>query len=322
MKKTAIYRIWSEQTLLYVGISDNPWLRIYSHSAGKDWFGLVTNVEIEWVEGRQAALKAERKAIADERPAKNKDNPIKVLSEKSAKTKNALADWIAKSGMTQAEFSDLCGVHFTAMSRITSNKKKPSYAAALRIEAATSGVVSLSSWGLAPVARPDVRSQDSLAMFDRLFCDGLKAKEIASQMKVSEPIIRDIAREKGLNWKHIRKGGKHADQIKKLASMGLSGAQAAKEIGVPASVVSRCAKLYGVKFADGRKKTVQQTSKKRMDQKLAVEKLARQGLTVTQVAKELQIDQPYVSRLKSEFNIEFLSVKARSLPPSFEGSRA
>jgi predicted transcriptional regulator/predicted GIY-YIG superfamily endonuclease len=316
MTKTALYRIWDGENLLYVGISKAPWLRLYSHSRGKDWAFFATRVEVEWFDSRCAALDAERKAIDAELPSKNKFDPIGAIKEKADTKKNALADWISRSGMTQAKFAELCGIHFTAMSRITSGTRQPSYEGALRIERATGGKIKASFWS---VRKLKTESKCNVLEFNKLFCKGLKAKEIAKIMNVSEPVVRSIARAQGVDWKHLTKKLKRKSEIIRMCKDGYTTCQAAHEMGIKQSTMSRYAKIFGVKFADGRKLNLESKGKKKAKNRLDIERLADMGLTVTQTARELELHQAYVSRIKSEFNIQFTSVKSRLLPENFKG---
>lgn len=71
MAATALYRHFSaDGNLLYAGISLSPLYRLSQHGASK-WFHDIAHVSIEWFDDRDAALKAERLAIASERPLHN-----------------------------------------------------------------------------------------------------------------------------------------------------------------------------------------------------------------------------------------------------------
>jgi predicted GIY-YIG superfamily endonuclease len=71
--KTALYRQFNkENKLLYVGISLDYSKRIKQHYKGSAWFLDVTNIELQWFDTREEALKAEREAIRVEQPECNK----------------------------------------------------------------------------------------------------------------------------------------------------------------------------------------------------------------------------------------------------------
>lgn len=70
--RCALYRHFDKKgLLLYVGISDNPVGRKAQHKTTSPWYRFVDEITVEWFETRDAADKAERAAIRDERPAFN-----------------------------------------------------------------------------------------------------------------------------------------------------------------------------------------------------------------------------------------------------------
>lgn len=66
-----LYRFWSDETLLYVGISNGPIARLHSHSKTSRWFEEATHVTFERHETREQVQEAERIAIRDESPKYN-----------------------------------------------------------------------------------------------------------------------------------------------------------------------------------------------------------------------------------------------------------
>ena len=71
MSKTALYRFWDDDNLLYVGISLNVFARITQHKRDKDWFQEISNITVEHFDTREKALDAEAKAIKTEDPKYN-----------------------------------------------------------------------------------------------------------------------------------------------------------------------------------------------------------------------------------------------------------
>lgn len=79
-----VYRFFNTSGgLLYVGISVGLPGRLRQHSGDKDWFRDVARVELEHVEGRQAALARELEIIRAEDPLWNRagktNEPIRAL---------------------------------------------------------------------------------------------------------------------------------------------------------------------------------------------------------------------------------------------------
>lgn len=67
----SLYRLYDEEgVLLYVGVTSNLWQRLRAH-AGRDWWNKVARTTVEWIATREEGLKAEARAIEDERPLYN-----------------------------------------------------------------------------------------------------------------------------------------------------------------------------------------------------------------------------------------------------------
>lgn len=71
LSETAVYRMYSGDELLYVGISGSPMYRFSQHSVSKKWAHRVTKVTIEWMETRELAAAEEAIAIHRELPSQN-----------------------------------------------------------------------------------------------------------------------------------------------------------------------------------------------------------------------------------------------------------
>lgn len=71
-KATALYRYFDENdTLLYIGISQNPTHRDEQHSRNSAWHRLVAHRTVRWFDTSREAHLAEREAIKSERPLFN-----------------------------------------------------------------------------------------------------------------------------------------------------------------------------------------------------------------------------------------------------------
>lgn len=67
-----LYRFYAaDDSLLYVGITNNPARRFSKHRDEKDWWLDVTRIEMEQFDSREALLSAEKVAIKTESPALN-----------------------------------------------------------------------------------------------------------------------------------------------------------------------------------------------------------------------------------------------------------
>ena len=69
-----LYRVYSGEKLLYVGVSIDPQARMEKHRL-KPWWRNVTDVKVVRCESREAALSAERAAIIAENPTHNIARP-------------------------------------------------------------------------------------------------------------------------------------------------------------------------------------------------------------------------------------------------------
>ena len=72
MSKTALYRHYGENyTLLYVGVTINPYIRIAKHKNNSEWYEEIRSITFEWHETRDDALAAEAIALSTEDPIYN-----------------------------------------------------------------------------------------------------------------------------------------------------------------------------------------------------------------------------------------------------------
>ena len=67
-----LYRLYNDDTLLYVGISVRVETRLKEHQAGKVWWADVTRYELSHYPSRESVLAAEYVAIKTEFPVYNK----------------------------------------------------------------------------------------------------------------------------------------------------------------------------------------------------------------------------------------------------------
>lgn len=68
----ALYRLYdADETLLYIGVTDNPDRRFKQHRNTKPWWPGVSQKTIEWHTTRRRALAEEAAAIEAEAPAYN-----------------------------------------------------------------------------------------------------------------------------------------------------------------------------------------------------------------------------------------------------------
>lgn len=72
MSRTVLYRHFSGDALLYVGVSRSPSDRMHQHTSQSSWAREITHVTHEHFDTRAAAIAAERVAIATEQPRHNK----------------------------------------------------------------------------------------------------------------------------------------------------------------------------------------------------------------------------------------------------------
>jgi predicted GIY-YIG superfamily endonuclease len=71
-ERTAVYRLFAEDdSLLYVGISDNFGRRWKQHAHAQPWWPGVKRQTVEWFDTREDARAAETRAIHDECPTHN-----------------------------------------------------------------------------------------------------------------------------------------------------------------------------------------------------------------------------------------------------------
>lgn len=71
MSVHVLYRCFSDDALLYIGITSNPATRFRSHEVTKPWWAQVTSIRLEHFESRDELELAELAAIRAEQPRHN-----------------------------------------------------------------------------------------------------------------------------------------------------------------------------------------------------------------------------------------------------------
>lgn len=103
---TTLYRHFdSEDRLLYVGISRDPFQRLGTHANTRSWADRVARMTMAQFDTAEAALAAERAAIQNERPQFNVAHADREPSMTSKQYREALA----KLGLTQGEAAEFFG---------------------------------------------------------------------------------------------------------------------------------------------------------------------------------------------------------------------
>ena len=93
MKKAALYRQYDAKgKLLYVGVSQNLYNRIYQHENASKWFHEVASISVLWMDSKEEALAAEIKAITTENPAHNKEHACGRGNTKMSRAKKNRID--------------------------------------------------------------------------------------------------------------------------------------------------------------------------------------------------------------------------------------
>ena len=70
-KEFILYRFWNEDKLLYVGISTRAYERLKEHQGNAGFYKNATAITLERFENLESLRKAERVAIAEEKPLHN-----------------------------------------------------------------------------------------------------------------------------------------------------------------------------------------------------------------------------------------------------------
>lgn len=71
MRSQTLYRFWSGDELLYIGITADAYARWRDHAISKRWWRDIDRVTVQHFDSRAAAMEAERAAIIAERPTHN-----------------------------------------------------------------------------------------------------------------------------------------------------------------------------------------------------------------------------------------------------------
>lgn len=70
-ERTALYRAFAGERLVYIGISDGVLRRMHQHATTKRWWTEITRIDMEWHATREDAALAEAQAIVAEGPQWN-----------------------------------------------------------------------------------------------------------------------------------------------------------------------------------------------------------------------------------------------------------
>lgn len=91
-----LYRFWQDETLLYVGISIDPFKRAARHRTTAVWWDKITHVTFEYFDTREAVDHAETVAIRVEKPVYNMAKTKKSVGGPHASmTQKQIRDWEA-----------------------------------------------------------------------------------------------------------------------------------------------------------------------------------------------------------------------------------
>ena len=150
MTETALYRHYDASgALLYVGVTRNPARRLGDHLNGAFWGKMSASVAIEWHESRDAAVKAEWRAIHAENPLFNIRRETAEPSAKdgvTAKTRSVFGAWLRNAGLKQKKVAADFGFSTSFMSQLCTGKRLPTITDAYRIERYSNGAVTMASW--------------------------------------------------------------------------------------------------------------------------------------------------------------------------------
>lgn len=125
--RTALYRLYDEGgALLYIGISHQPEVRFGQHSKVKEWWPRVARREVEWLDDRPTAAKAEEVAVRTEDPEFNNIYSPRI-------DRRMIRDGVAEDGvqemslsLARAKLSELVGAvcHAKQQVALVSRKKR------------------------------------------------------------------------------------------------------------------------------------------------------------------------------------------------------
>lgn len=133
---TVLYKLYdTSDTLLYVGVSEDPIRRWSQHATSKPWWQQVTRCELVWHHTRHAALLAEKLAIREEMP---KHNGTHSVVPGAVEAEQELADWAQiwndrdarvrrayASGMEKMRIHTITGISRATIDRILKENAMP-----------------------------------------------------------------------------------------------------------------------------------------------------------------------------------------------------
>lgn len=147
-----LYRLFGESNdLLYIGITNNIFSRIYTHSRDKDWFSDIRNINIEHFNNRKELKSAEILAIKNESPPYNKDHSNEFTSERSLRKlrteakrfifKELINDYVSMTGKTWFQTAYELDICHTAISRWKCGRICPSVKTIKELEKWSDGYI-------------------------------------------------------------------------------------------------------------------------------------------------------------------------------------
>lgn len=107
MSKTALYRHYDANgCLLYIGIARRVVQRTADHEKSSGWAEAIARIDVEWHSSREAALKAEAVAIAEEKPKHNRvhnsQSPVAGVAAQLGQKQIALALGVGATAVNNA----------------------------------------------------------------------------------------------------------------------------------------------------------------------------------------------------------------------------
>ena len=127
-----LYRHFDKNgTLLYVGVTANPEMRLTGHKSTAHWYGEIAMIEMEKIGVKADALAKERSIILAEKPKHNKHKTI--VEPQRASQDELLEPWRKRAklimemldrGNSQSDIARRFGVSRQAISVIVNREKK------------------------------------------------------------------------------------------------------------------------------------------------------------------------------------------------------
>lgn len=142
-KAVAVYRMFdADGQLLYIGQSNQPWVRPMQKLGEADWPLKIANIAVRWFPTREEAMAEEERLIKKLMPPFNVQHNPKVKAKRPPSYGGlVLARWLERRCMTADEFAAMAQIAPVTVHGLLTKNTYPISRTSRAIESATDGEI-------------------------------------------------------------------------------------------------------------------------------------------------------------------------------------